>query len=385
MTGPGEALERGLVWLEANAEGDHWVGFPTLAGRSDTWVTGFVVAHLAPLAPRSPLVARARRFLAGGCRAGGGWAYNPEVPADADSTAWCLAALARSRCLPPTARREAQTFLLRHHDIDGVRTFLPDSSIREYIRAAPGLATTGWTSPHPDVTAAALLSGAFARARARRALQSIAATQDRAGVLPAYWWRPPYYTAALTLRVFTRFRWRPPQSMIDGIAWLVERKQLEHGGYGLGARLDLDALSTALALECHAHLGRHGARERLRAAALGLVATQGPDGGWRGDLVLRIPAPDVVDPREVANWSHDTGGGNSFVPDRDGVFATTLACHALALYARVEANDYAGIADDWPVLELPDPAEDPDVEVVVNTWADEDERCDTPLDGRGAR
>ena len=75
MTGPDEALERGLVWLEANAEGDRWVGFPTLAGRSDKWVTGFVVAHLAPLAPRSPLVARARRFLAGGRRAGGGWAY----------------------------------------------------------------------------------------------------------------------------------------------------------------------------------------------------------------------------------------------------------------------------------------------------------------------
>ena len=180
-----KALKRGLAWLKSIASDDHWLGFPTLAGRSDTWVTGFVVSHIAPMVPRSRIVTRARHFLIERQQTGGGWGYNPDVPADADSTAWCLAALARSRGLTPSARATAKKFLLEHCDIDGVRTFLPNSGISNFIEAPSGFEATGWMSPHPDVTAAALLSGSLSLPHAHQALQSIVSSQDRAGVLPA--------------------------------------------------------------------------------------------------------------------------------------------------------------------------------------------------------
>ena len=102
-------------------------------------------------------------------------------------------------------------------------------------------------------------------------------------------------------------------------------------------------------------------------------------GAWRGDYVLRIPAPDVTDPRRVPEWSRATGGGNSFVMDRDGLFATTMACHALALNDRLEAGEYDGIERDWTELAPHEETPDPDVEIVENTWEDENERCDEPL------
>jgi hypothetical protein len=287
--------------------------------------------------------------------------------------------------LAPDDRQAAHDFLLSHLELDGVRTFMPNSGIQEFIQASPSFSMLGWTSPHPDVTAAAINSGVFKRNRTqtRVALQNLIVSQDRAGVLPAYWWRPPYYTGALTLRAFSKFALRPPDATLNGLRELLDRKQLQHGGYGLGAQFELDPLSTALALECHTHLGSAGNPGRMRAAAEGLALAQRPDGEWRGDFVLRIPAPYVLDPREVSEWSRDSGGGNAFVPDRHGIFATALSCHALALYLRVEAGDYAGIEDHWPVVEIPGESPPDDVEVVANTWADENEECEFPLHRAG--
>jgi len=373
-------IAKGLSRLWEVLRTDHWTGFPTLAGRSNTWVTGFVVAHVAALASNARGISRCRRFLARHRFDGGGWGYGPGVPGDADSTAWCLAALVRSRALGAGARREATAFLDIHLEDGGLRTYLPDSGIREFIHASHGQSIDGWTQPHADVTAAALNTAVFARggAAAKSSLQWLCTTQDRAGILPAYWWRVPYYTAALTLRAFVRHRLRPPVSLVMLLADLLRRKQLDHGGYGLGASMQVDAFSTALALECLIHLADPADAGRRDAAATALRRTQSEDGGWRGDFVLRIPAPNVVDPKLVAEWSRTSGGGNAFVPDQDGVFATALACHALALHEAMVTGRHAGLAQPWPELELPKAAPDPLVVVIENPLPEEAERCQEP-------
>jgi hypothetical protein len=75
-----------------------------------------------------------------------------------------------------------------------------------------------------------------------------------------------------------------------------------------------------------------------RAALLELLELQRDDGGWSGDYVMRIPAPNIVDARHVSPWSRGTGGGNSYVLDSGGIFASTLACFALR---RSQATDAA--------------------------------------------
>ena len=71
--------------------------------------------------------------------------------------------------------------------------------------------------------------------------------------------------------------------------------------------------------------------------------------------MLRIPAPDVKDPNRVSGWRRGTGGGNSFVMDEDGVFATALALYALTPRAAVRRR----------VVKLGDTIREPESDVIV--------------------
>jgi hypothetical protein len=66
---------------------------------------------------------------------------------------------------------------------------------------------------------------------------------------------------------------------------------------------------------------------------------------------MRIPAPGVVHPEHVDEWSRGTGGGNSFVLDKDGLFATAAACSALDRWRRVESGDL--MPGKWPIQRMP--------------------------------
>ncbi len=375
-----EAIARGSRHLATRAEDDHWRGFPTLAGTSDLWVTAFVVWHLANVGRQSSLLSSARRYLAAH-RGEEGWGYSPAVPPDSDSTAWCLAALRRSRSLDPSARRDAIAFVLDHLDEDGgVGTYLPGSGIRQFIEAG-STSTAGWTSAHPDVTAVALLTDAFGRGGrpAIRSLQWLVESQDRAGVVPAYWWRPRYYTAAMLLRACLRHGVRPPSVFVSRLVELLAGKQLGDGGYGLGSSPVADPFTTALALECLTHLSEWTDRGGRARAAACLLDAQRLDGGWNGDLVLRIPAPSVIDPLHVDLWRTGTGGGNSYVPDEHGVFATALASYAIDLYRQSEDGRYRGLGADLPRLDLPVPEVDQTVAEVTNPLPESAEHCSSPL------
>ena len=102
-----------------------------------------------------------------------------------NSTAWCLIATQGSPSLPMDRRRDAEAFLASHAGDREIATYRDQAvgGIRSYIRAGNELMLTGWTAPHPDVTAAALLAGwprEAAQAR-RRFLTDLVATQTERG------------------------------------------------------------------------------------------------------------------------------------------------------------------------------------------------------------
>jgi len=372
----GAAVRRGIHRLEALAPAGQWAGFPTLAGCSDVWVTAFTVAHLKTLGPRARCLERARRFLARQQQASGGWGYGGTgVPADADSTAWCLGALGRSPALTRRRRATAAAFLDAHRLDRGFRTYLPDSGIHRFIQAQPDVSIAGWTSVHDDVTAAVLAANTPPRdARDSRILLGrLVGSQTAAGLIPAYWWRSPWYTLVLTLRALRVHRWRPTRQFVRLALEALDGKRLAHGGYGLGADPSLDPFTTALALEAYLHLA--GATQRsVSTVATALLGAQRPDGGWEGGFVLRIPAPGVVDPSSVSGWRPGAGGGNAFVKDDNGIFATVLACHALELYRRVRRGAYAGLGKAWPQL-VPGAHHDDGIATVAVSNPPEAERC----------
>jgi hypothetical protein len=366
------AVDRGIGRLADLAPDGHWIGFPTLAGSSDVWVTAFVVTHLAPLGRRTALLTDARRHVVRQ-RGEEGWGYSSAVPADADSTAWCLLALRRSRLLGSDPRRESEQFLLDHADeFGGVCTYLPGSSIRSFIGAG-STSMAGWTSAHPDVTAVGLLTDAYAPGsnEALRSLQWLVGQQDRAGLLPAYWWRPRFYTTAMALRACRRHGVRPGRLFERRLLERLEAKQLPDGGFGLGASPFPDPFSTALALECMLHLSSFDP-DRRAAAVVALIDAQQRDGGWRGDLVLRIPAPSEPDPTRVQAWTTGTGGGNSYNLDLDGVFATVMTCHVLHLVA---SGEDALLGADLPVLDEPAVEIDQTIAEIPNPLPETAEVC----------
>lgn len=286
--------------------------------------------------------AQIRAFLLS-CRLPDGmWSYGHGVPSDADSTAWCLLALQRQRGrvgLTAAARRLALDGIWARAGDDGVATFAADGAIATYIGACASQSMAGWTMGHPDVTAAAVLaSGADRPAQAESALARLISRQTGAGWFEAYWWRGPHYTTALVLRAVAQMGRRLERERAQAVLQALRREQLPDGGFGLGADAKADAFTTALALESMIHLSYLGGARERRAAALSLLAAQQADGHWDGGHVLRLPAPDVVDPRHVSLWTRDGRGGNSYVLDRDGLFATAVACHSLALMQRAASG-----------------------------------------------
>jgi hypothetical protein len=323
-----------------------WTGFPTLAGRSDVWVQAFVVAHVGRLGfPRS-VMHKARSQLRTAQKRDGGWSYGSNVPSDADSTAWALAALSR---LPADAHEAARSFLRAHHRDMGFATFSRESGIAQYI-GANDRSVDGWTSSHPDVTAAVLASDSTVlnSTQLEAALGQLQAQQTGAGFVSAYWWRGPFYASALMLRAFWRSRRRIAPETADRLVVGLEREQMPHGGFGLGASLDLDAFNTALALECLCRLPGSALTERRVGAVEALLRSQRPDGTWAGDFVLRIPSPDVIDPTLVRAWQRGSGGGNSYVFDTNGVFATALAAYSIHLWD--ESRTQTLSVRDWPEI-----------------------------------
>lgn len=332
------ALGRGVDRVVAMAGPDGWHGFRTLAGESSVWVSAFVAARVGPVAPRRAALRRARAAVAAAQHPSGGWSFGGPVPPDADSTAWALCALDGTRLPGPERRRAAGAFLAGQRVGDGYATYAPGAGIAEFI-GSPGRATSGWTAEHPDVTAAVLAAGppGVPDAELTGLLAALVERQDGAGWWPAYWWRTPLYTTAVTVRALHRRGWSLPAANASRLRNALVREQLAGGGYALGGATEPDPFVTALALETLTYLGDAVAELRDRTART-LVAAQLGDGGWLGDFPLRIPPPEVDDPALVRRWTRGGGGGASYVLDRDGLFATAQACAALDRWVAVLAT-----------------------------------------------
>lgn len=325
-----DALRRAVDALVAlRADDGLWHGFPTLAGRSEHWVSGFVATHLLGLHGLDVDLTDTAATLLGSRHDDGGWGYDAHVPTDADSTAWCAQAVRRDDSA--TGRRAAREVLAAHRVGDGYATYRADSGIVEFVQSSGPDAMRGWTQAHPEVTAAVLLAGEPADdADAEAVLTALVRHQTGAGFLEAYWWRGPCYASALLLRALNA-RGRCLDETEAGLMRRgLARVQREDGGFGLGSTTRSDPFTTALGLEALCRLGQADARADEAAATL--LGLQQDDGRWAGAHVMRLPTASVTDPRHVTGWQRDTGGGNSYVHDTDGLFATALSVSSLDLW-----------------------------------------------------
>lgn len=322
------AIDKGIDYLlSCNCNG-RWKGFPTLAGESDIWVTGFVLAHIHGFCEQTNVMREAEDFLLQSRHADGGWSYSSPVPSDADSTAWCLQALQSCKDFTEADKETAITFLWSHFTDGGVSTYRVESGIREFISAPADEFIAGWISPHHDISIAAVLADTQ-NDKATEIINRLIKQQTSKGFINSYWWRSQYYATALFLRAASKKGYQLSNEHIGLIAESLVREQLADGGFGLDSSAMMNPFTTALALESFAHLSYKRKHDERMNCANALLHAQQENGSWAGDYILRIPAPYVKDPNEVVSWNNADGGGNSLIEDKDGLFATAMSCYAL--------------------------------------------------------
>ncbi|HEY5393524.1 MAG TPA: prenyltransferase/squalene oxidase repeat-containing protein [Hanamia sp.] len=333
-----DAINKGIQYLLSLIENRRWRGFPTLAGESDVWVSGFVLAHICAICARNEAIAEAQQFLIASQHSSGGWSYSSHVPPDADSAAWCLMALQTCEEFNAAALEKATIFLWSHLVNGGFSTYKKDSGILEFI-SAPGPETiSGWTSAHPDVSMAAVLAD-IKNEKVTGILKWVCSMQKK-GLINSYWWRGPYYTTALFLRALSALKLRLPGHQAKKIAESLIAGQSSNGGFVLCSSENDDSFTTALALESFTHLSYPDLYQQIVNCENALLRLQNKNGSWPGDFIMRLPAPFISDPNQVSSWSNTGGGGNSYIEDRDGIFATAMACYVLNSRRKKEMQDY---------------------------------------------
>lgn len=322
------AIKKGVNYLWSLNKNGKWSGFPTLAGESDIWVTGFVLTHINQLSETTDGINESQKFLLHSRQPSGGWSYSAQVPPDADSTAWCLMALKSCPEMTDEVLEEARAFLWTHFYGHGVSTFSSNSKICEFIEATANMSIEGWTSPHTDVSIAAALAD-IQHENVPKIIKGLTEQQRKQRLLNSYWWRGPYYTTTLLLRALSVQNLLIHNKNSKSIILALIQRQLADGGFALESSATIDPFSTALALESFCHLSILEQPQEKMNCAKALLQSQQENGGWSGNFTMRIPAPDVLDPDMKASWNNTDGGGNSFIEDKDGLFATAMACYAL--------------------------------------------------------
>lgn len=326
------AVEQGKNYLLSLQRNGHWKGFPTLAGQSDVWVTGFVTAHLRQFSKEDDWLQQAQHFLLAAQHASGGWSYSTLVPPDADSTSWCRMALAGNKDFNEELQKQSKQFLWSHYANNGFSTYRADSGILAFIGVNDPQLIAGWTAPHADVTAAALLFDPH-HPNATSVIEQLLQLQTTEGLLPAYWWRSKFYTLVLLLRSLHLSGKEYSSAHQQLLKHTLANRQLKDGGFSLDGSDTYNSFATALALELYSSLTDVDA-EANRCMNV-LLQHQKEDGSWPGDNLLRIPAPYIPDPETITDWNSFSGGGNSFICDEEGLFTTAMACYALNRWLRL--------------------------------------------------
>ena len=317
-----------------------WSDFLTLAGESTFWVTGYVGYHLRQYPHTSPdTLRKVREAILANQTDEGGWGYGLGVPADADSTSWCLLLLSKLEAGNNEAKKRAVQFLLKHQNsVDGgFRTYLEPGEIAKFMGMNQAVSFEGWCSSQTCVTAVAaqaLLENSYVQ-EADRAVDFLRRSQKKQGYWEAYWWNECLYSTYHCMRALNKKEGKFEDSIKKAQLWIGQSQRSDDSWSNTDSS-EGRAFATALAIQ-GLLFGEHP--EFAKEAEKGvewLRKNQSPDGGWISNHKLRIPHPAVVDPNSQTYWKPDGKAIFALIKDQNRLFTT-----ATVLAALVEYHNYA--------------------------------------------
>jgi squalene cyclase len=325
------ALKRAVRFLVAARDSDGlWRDFLTFAGESDEWVSAYVCTALAGLdiGNVQEILEQAWRAMSRRRRPTGGWGYNDQSPADADSTAWGLrmaSVLGKSKSACALRARKLLHRQQRHDG--GAATCSRVEWKSHFERMSFWSEWAGWCDSHVCVTAVAL--DALDGAARRDALRFVRRRQDPSGRWNGYWWADHEYSTSLALCALTRWgqnRDRPIRER--ALTWISHRVNT-HGAIISGATGRCSPFATACALGIFNQRSAGKDRAEIAVKCLQwLIRNQRHDGAWRASATLRLPLPDDRNPDLYKRWKLGVEFGNICL-DHRAVFTTATVVTAL--------------------------------------------------------
>jgi hypothetical protein len=286
--------------VAAQSQDDLWRDFRLVNGVSDEWVSGFVGFALAGTCGRAAISSFDRTLCAllRRQRADGGWGYNANSPADADSTAWVLKLLKRLKHGGEALKR-GEEFLRAHLLPEGGFSTYATSTKILFGEGLPPVDDAGWRSSHCCVAAnaAAVLPDPL--------LELVRSAQEPEGNWTAYWWRSDVFATALAVQALLETD--SQHSRQSARHWA--RKQI------VTANSPFDR-AWLIQLLC---AGAEADQRLARELCLALVAEQRDNGSWRPGAEMLFPRPDAPARSETDN----------IILDHKGLLTTASALMAI--------------------------------------------------------
>jgi Squalene-hopene cyclase C-terminal domain/Prenyltransferase and squalene oxidase repeat len=330
------ALERASRFIEDNLNSDGlWSDFLTLAGESAYWVSGYVGYALARCGGGrgEGWLEEVGSNILGHQAREGGWGYGPGVPADADSTSWCLLFLSRLGTQSQESRERALLFLLSHQSrLDGgFRTYAKPREIGRFMMLDESVSFEGWASSQTCVTAVAaraLIETGSPRG-VNEALDYLRRSQTEEGYWNPYWWSERLYATVNCMEALSARGGGDDAGSLSRAQDWIAMTQLADGGWSDQPTTGSLPFSTALAIGGLLLAPRPSFSDKIKDGVERLLASQLTDGSWRSHHILRIPHPSMKEPWKQPLWKPDGRAVNAAIKDHRRLYTTATALTAL--------------------------------------------------------
>lgn len=316
------SISKSLAFIK-NRRNDNnsWTDFMTLAGPGTNWITAFVISMLGEFPENREYLKESLDWLE---KQEGN--YNDGVVVDADSTNFLIKA--KSVMENEVHKADIEKWEQFVHPSGGFSTYR-DNSITRVLHISPDSNIIGWTAEHYCVTAVACWIAKSIKCGSiyEKALSYLRDGIRSDGSIPSYWWTEDLYTTAFA--VMCGLYGKPVEYIL--------KRQVSKGYWTNMDKPSVFYTSLCIkALELIPNADSN-IRSCIERGVDWIVSQQNDDGSWDSEEILRIPAPDILDPQSVNNWKRSSFGVNIITDDYGRVFTTALTYNILLSYNRYVA------------------------------------------------
>lgn len=315
------AINNSLSFLLKNMNEDFsWEDFMTSGGIGKNWVTGFVISMLGEC---HPLLHEINNACIALYKKGG--KYNESLIYDADSINFLLKSMQILKM--DISKDDIAIWLKFQHSDGGFSTYI-GNQIKNVMHYPDNADFGGWLSSQNCVTAVACWIAKSLKMNDiyRRSYLYLEKQVKIDGSIQSYWWSDDIYATAFAVLCDISDK---------TVQYLIGRQEDTGAWTNMGAA---SPFYTALALKALIYIYEKESDIHLispiEKGVKWLLSQQFTDGSWKSEKILRIPAPDIIQPNDVDKWYFTSFGVNIITDDFTRVFTTSLIHNVLYCYGK---------------------------------------------------